>query len=673
MSTTHNRIKVADLETNQQNKILITNSKGELEFNEINTIKTDSYNGLDYTEEGKALDARQGKVLKDFVQDLQTVISQKEQITNKIQDIEIYKNSTVTFPSVKSIYDWTTNKFKTWVLNINRQTGTSYTLKASDYKNRIIFTNSNPINLTIPSNSDASIPIGAKIEVTQMETGIVTIGGEGISIISNIPTNMVKGETRILTKIETNTWTMEGNISNEIITTKDVYYISSMYGNDLTAVVGSQEKMFSTLNAAVSHYKANSPLLSPTVMTDYTFKIMDGKTYDLTQSVMQSYTGNVNFAQFARVSIISDFACTIRVSNPNTASLILMSDKLGIIQNYSRLNIILPIGTLSITGSNPVQISQVSGNYTKQSYQVLGLKVATFNMGQTANMFHFSLDYGPSDINGKQGTGLSFCEIVNLNISSSGTLIGAVHKDVHVKIKNINSNVSHNVIFLLSNGTFSFDKITATTNFNLAAEINGIINHGDIDCSYNSQFQYLGAIGGIGHVNYKNKCKVKGNMCIAGFNSPNCMIYLTGNDVTYENNTALVSAINMGESMPIQIEINIRKLKLSGSLITPGARNRSGVRLINTYLELNGVITNGFSSHLDINNFTTNPILLETYGKCYVNYLGNTGTEIVTSSFIPASLPALVNIYGDLTIYNGIISTSSNIVINKKTINATNY
>ncbi|MCV2487674.1 hypothetical protein OD917_22250 [Flavobacterium sp. SH_e] len=42
MSTNHNRIKVADLETNQQNKILITNENGELTFNDIpeKTFKT---------------------------------------------------------------------------------------------------------------------------------------------------------------------------------------------------------------------------------------------------------------------------------------------------------------------------------------------------------------------------------------------------------------------------------------------------------------------------------------------------------------------------------------------------------------------------------------------------------------------------------------------------------
>jgi|GEM_PF-934816 len=70
MSTNHNRIKVSDLEKNQPDKILTTNQNGELEFSNINNIKTDNYNDLDYTLEGKALDARQGKVLKDSIDNL---------------------------------------------------------------------------------------------------------------------------------------------------------------------------------------------------------------------------------------------------------------------------------------------------------------------------------------------------------------------------------------------------------------------------------------------------------------------------------------------------------------------------------------------------------------------------------------------------------------------------
>jgi hypothetical protein len=67
MSTNHNRIKVADLETTDQpNKILITNNAGELEFSDINN----NYNALDYNVEGKALDARQGKILKTLIDSL---------------------------------------------------------------------------------------------------------------------------------------------------------------------------------------------------------------------------------------------------------------------------------------------------------------------------------------------------------------------------------------------------------------------------------------------------------------------------------------------------------------------------------------------------------------------------------------------------------------------------
>ncbi|KLT67805.1 hypothetical protein [Flavobacterium sp. ABG] len=67
MDTNHNRIKVSDLEKNESGKILTTNTNGELEFTNINTIKVDGYNALDYNQEGKVLDARQGKVLKDLI------------------------------------------------------------------------------------------------------------------------------------------------------------------------------------------------------------------------------------------------------------------------------------------------------------------------------------------------------------------------------------------------------------------------------------------------------------------------------------------------------------------------------------------------------------------------------------------------------------------------------
>ncbi|MCV9931755.1 tail fiber domain-containing protein [Flavobacterium sp. LS1R47] len=115
MSTNHNRIKVADLETNQQNKILTTNSAGELEFSDINTIQVDSYNALDYTSEGKALDARQGKVLKDLTDNKVDKVNGKSLLSNaeitRLGTLSNYNHPTNHAPSI--ITQDTNNRFVT--------------------------------------------------------------------------------------------------------------------------------------------------------------------------------------------------------------------------------------------------------------------------------------------------------------------------------------------------------------------------------------------------------------------------------------------------------------------------------------------------------------------------------------------------------------------------------
>ncbi|UUF16649.1 MULTISPECIES: hypothetical protein [Flavobacterium] len=92
MDTNYNRIKVADLEKNERDKILTTNSSGELEFSDVNNIKTDSYNALDYVQDGKSLDARQGKVLKDLID------NKVDKITGKslVSDTEITRLASIS-------------------------------------------------------------------------------------------------------------------------------------------------------------------------------------------------------------------------------------------------------------------------------------------------------------------------------------------------------------------------------------------------------------------------------------------------------------------------------------------------------------------------------------------------------------------------------------------------
>ncbi|MCV9931752.1 tail fiber domain-containing protein [Flavobacterium sp. LS1R47] len=115
MSTNHNRIRVADLETNQQNKILTTNSAGELEFTDINTIQVDNYNALDYNSEGKALDARQGKVLKDLTDNKVDKVNGKSLLSDaeitRLGTLSNYNHPTNHAPSI--ITQDTNNRFVT--------------------------------------------------------------------------------------------------------------------------------------------------------------------------------------------------------------------------------------------------------------------------------------------------------------------------------------------------------------------------------------------------------------------------------------------------------------------------------------------------------------------------------------------------------------------------------
>lgn len=124
MSTNHNRIKVSDLETNERDKILTTNFNGELEFRDINSIKADSYNGLDYTEEGKALDARQGKILKDLIDNLKSFFETVFLGTSNDQNvsgIKTFLNGTLGIRNAA-------NTFTSFFLNSNTASRT-YTLQ----------------------------------------------------------------------------------------------------------------------------------------------------------------------------------------------------------------------------------------------------------------------------------------------------------------------------------------------------------------------------------------------------------------------------------------------------------------------------------------------------------------------------------------------------------------
>lgn len=62
-------------------------------------------------------------------------------------------------------------------LIINAQTGTSYTLQATDAQKMVTFTNTSPITVTVASNATQNLPVGTQIQLAQMGTGQVTFVG----------------------------------------------------------------------------------------------------------------------------------------------------------------------------------------------------------------------------------------------------------------------------------------------------------------------------------------------------------------------------------------------------------------------------------------------------------------------------------------------------------------
>jgi hypothetical protein len=337
MSIDHNRIKVADLEQNQPNRILITNQNGELEFTDINNIKIDSFNGLDYTAEGKTLDARQGKVLKDKIDIVNATLLEKENLSNKVQDIETYKNSSTAFSSIKALYDWATSRFKTWLLGIENISAVTYTLNIASINKRTVFTSLSPVTITVPINSSVSIPIGSKFEYTQKGDGVITIEGVGITFVTNLSLKTVQGETRSLTKIDTDTWSIEGNSISIKTNIAYDYYIDTINGNNSTAVAGDMFKPFKTIDAALAIINTS---------TFNRFILMTSGTY----YINNSYVAELNLEFYSKKDITISF-----VNNTNTLLF-------GNVINGT--NLIFDLQNGSIILSNTVIQYFSRGNYT---------------------------------------------------------------------------------------------------------------------------------------------------------------------------------------------------------------------------------------------------------------------------------------------------------------------
>ena len=105
-------------------------------------------------------------------------------------------------------------------VEINAQTGTTYTLVLADANKLVTLDNDATITLTVPTNEDAAFPVGTVIALQQLGAGAVDVVGDtGVTINGTAPgseslTDAQYLTTAALTKHATDTWTLTGAVEH---------------------------------------------------------------------------------------------------------------------------------------------------------------------------------------------------------------------------------------------------------------------------------------------------------------------------------------------------------------------------------------------------------------------------------------------------------------------------
>ncbi|QFS86634.1 MULTISPECIES: DUF2793 domain-containing protein [unclassified Marinobacter] len=101
---------------------------------------------------------------------------------------------------------------------INNQTGTSYTLVLSDDNKVVRCANASAINVTVPAEATTDFPVGAIIQVRQVDAGQVTLVADtGVTLITPETLKTRKqGSTIALMKVGADEWDVTGDMEGAV-------------------------------------------------------------------------------------------------------------------------------------------------------------------------------------------------------------------------------------------------------------------------------------------------------------------------------------------------------------------------------------------------------------------------------------------------------------------------
>jgi hypothetical protein len=95
----------------------------------------------------------------------------------------------------------------------NAQTGTTYTLAATDFTKLVTLSNASPVTVTVPLESSVAWVAGTQLRLMNLGAGVVTVAGAVGVTINGSPLTLAQYKQGTLTKTGTNIWTFVGSPS----------------------------------------------------------------------------------------------------------------------------------------------------------------------------------------------------------------------------------------------------------------------------------------------------------------------------------------------------------------------------------------------------------------------------------------------------------------------------
>ena len=100
-------------------------------------------------------------------------------------------------------------------LAVNAQTGTSYTLTTADEGRLVTLGSASATTLTLPSDTTAAIPVGARIDIGRAGAGAVTIAPGSGATVNATPSHTLRAQwsTASAIKRAASTWLVVGDLT----------------------------------------------------------------------------------------------------------------------------------------------------------------------------------------------------------------------------------------------------------------------------------------------------------------------------------------------------------------------------------------------------------------------------------------------------------------------------